>query len=130
MIDVNKVILIGRLGADPIQRTTKSGKHVSQLSIATSRRVYREVQNVSEPEYIDETQWHKVSVWGKQSEACQQYVKKGHAVYVEGSLRSHQYSDQGGVQRTGFEVYADTISFLGGAQGNSRGDVSENDLSN
>ncbi len=114
MKDINKVILVGRLGADPIQRYTKNGTPVVHFSVATSRRIFRESSEPSvEAAPTEETQWHRVVAWGRQGEACAQYIKKGHAVYVEGYLKSRQYDDKEGKSKTSFEVQVDTISFLG-----------------
>ena len=137
MKDVNKVIILGRLGADPIQRHTRTGTPVTNFSVATSRRFLQEEPKVIEdsssapdatltsepilsqtlaqastPTYTEETQWHKIVVWGKQGEACARYLKKGQPVYVEGLLRTHSYEDKGGAQRMSVEIQAETISFL------------------
>ncbi len=114
MKDINKIILLGRLGADPIQRQTKSGTPVVHFSVATSRRVVSEEAQTpnTEPTYKEETQWHRVVAWGKQGEACGQYLKKGNSVYVEGSLRSHSYEDKENGTKVSFEVHAETVSFL------------------
>jgi single-strand DNA-binding protein len=105
MKDVNKVILVGRLGADPVQKETKNGLAVASFSVATSRRGREEGET--------QTQWHKVVVWGKQAETCGTYLKKGHSVYVEGTMKSRKYEGKDGNPRTAFEVHADDISFLG-----------------
>jgi single-strand DNA-binding protein len=116
MRDVNKIILIGRLGADPIQRTTKNGNPVVNFSVATSRK-FKAAAGMEESEgdgrkWEEETQWHQVVVWGKQGEYCAEYLRKGHGVYLEGSLRSRQYEAKDGSQRTVFEVHADDVRFL------------------
>src|SRR5208283_2485198 len=97
MKDVNKVILLGRLGADPVQNETKNGLAVASFSVATSRKGRED----AEPQ----TQWHKVVAWGRQAEACGQYLKKGHAVYVAGMMKSRNYEAKDGSQRTSFEVH-------------------------
>jgi single-strand DNA-binding protein len=114
MKDVNKVILIGRLGADPIQRFTKAGTSVVHFSVATSRKIFREDADPSkEATWLDETQWHRVIAWGKRGEACFQYLKKGDALYVEGYIKSRNYNDQEGTSKTSFEIHAEDVSFLG-----------------
>ncbi len=115
MRDVNKMIILGRLGSDPIQRQTKTGLSVVHLSVATSRRTLAEgSQSATEgPQYLEETQWHKVVVWGKQGEACAQYLKKGNLVYIEGSIRSRNYEDKEGQRKVSFDIHAETVSFLG-----------------
>lgn len=112
MKDVNKMIVIGRLGATPIQRQTKSGTAVVHFSVATARRVQEGTPE--NPKYREETQWHRIVVWGKQGETCAQYLKKGNLVYVEGSIRSHNYEDKAGLTRLSFELHAETVNFLSG----------------
>lgn len=114
MKDVNKVILIGRLGMNPIQRETKNGTPVVNFSLATSRRVTSEAASGEGEEKTEVTQWHRIVAWGKQGEACARNLRKGASVYVEGSMRSHSYSDKEGKQKLSFEVYAENVSFLGG----------------
>jgi len=107
MRNINKAIIVGHLGADPIQRETKKGTPVVQFPVATTHRI-----KVNEGEFNDETQWHQVVVWGKRGLACSQFLKKGNAVYVEGEMRSHQYEAKDGQSRMAFEVHADDVSFL------------------
>ena len=115
MKDVNKVILIGRLGADPIQRETKSGTSVVHFPMATSRK-FREGAEGEGETSREETQWHRVVAWGKQGEVCAQYLRKGQPVYVEGMIRSRKYDGKDGVGRVAFEVHADNVSFLNGGR--------------
>ena len=113
MRDVNKVILVGRLGADPVQRSTRSGTCVAHFPLATGRRVRKEGD--AEGEYTgEETQWHDVVAWGREGENCAQFLKKGNLAFVEGSIRSHRYEGKDGVERTSFEIHADSVSFLPG----------------
>ncbi|MCM2279661.1 MAG: single-stranded DNA-binding protein [Oligoflexia bacterium] len=115
MKDVNKVILIGRLGSDPIQRETKSGVAVVHFPLATSRRLKE-----GDQESTEETQWHRIVAWGKQGELCAQYLKKGQTVFVEGSMRSHKYETKSGDARMSFEVHLENVSFLSGGGGGNR----------
>ncbi|MFZ9595426.1 MAG: single-stranded DNA-binding protein [Bdellovibrionia bacterium] len=122
MKDVNKVILVGRLGGDPIQRQTKNGYPVTHFSLATSRKIPRTgdsdpsnleaLQAPTPPCLSQETQWHKIVVWGKQAQACAQFLRKGHSVYVEGMIRSHSYENKEGSKQTSFEIHSETVSFL------------------
>lgn len=116
MKDVNKIILIGRLGADPILRETKSGAVVVHFPVATSRRVKGTEPSDSEDgkTFVEETQWHRIVAWGPQGEACAQYLKKGQQVYVEGSVLSRKYEGKDKTERMSFEVIAENVSFLGG----------------
>ena len=113
MIDVNKVILVGRLGADPVRRTTKTGLSVTNFSIATSyRRMQKDaVMEDGEIPMVDQTQWHRVVAWGKLGEYCARTLKKGSPVYVEGTFRSHTYNKDG-IERMSFEVHSETISMI------------------
>jgi single-strand DNA-binding protein len=109
MSGVNKVILIGNLGRDPELRYTQGGMARCNLNVATTR-TYTNRSN----EKVDETEWHRVVVWGKQAESCNQYLAKGRQVYVEGRLRTHDYEDKDGTKRWMTEVVAETVQFLGG----------------
>lgn len=110
MKDVNKVTLMGRLGADPILRQTKNGNPVAQFSIATSRKIKGKAE--APDELVEKTQWHKVVAWGKVADSCSKYLKKGNAVYVEGMIQSHKYQDSEGQERLSFEVVAQDVSFI------------------
>ncbi len=118
MKDINKAILIGRLGSDPIQRQTKSGVPVTHFSVATTRRILKdrgdETSTETETSPIEETQWHRIVAWGRQAEACSHYLKKGNSVYIEGQMRSHTYENKEGKSNLCFEIQAETVSFLGG----------------
>jgi single-strand DNA-binding protein len=87
---LNKVMLIGNLGADPEVRDTPSGATVANLRIATTEK-----WKSKDGERQEETQWHSVSFWGKQAEIAQQYLHKGSKVFVEGSIRYRQYEHEG-----------------------------------
>lgn len=109
MAGVNKVILIGNLGRDPELRYTQGGTAVCQLNIATTR-TYTNKSN----ERVEETEWHRVVVWSKQAEMCNQYLSKGRQVYIEGRLQTRNYEDKEGIKRYTTEVVADRVQFLGG----------------
>ena len=123
MSGVNKVILVGRLGADPEVRQLTSGKSVCQLSLATSESwVDRDGQRQ------EKTEWHRIVVWGKMAEVCGKHLAKGRQVYVEGRLQTRSWEDQQGQKRYTTETVANTVQFLGSAgdrasssQGNSYG---------
>ena len=116
MAGVNKVILIGNLGRDPEIRYTQGGSAVCNLSLATTRS-YNNRNN----ERVEETEWHRVVVWGKQAEFCNQYLSKGRQVYIEGRLQTRNYEDKDGIKRYSTEVVADTVQFLGGRGGGGGG---------
>lgn len=121
MKDLNKVLLIGRLGNDPIRRETKTGRPVANFSLATSRLVSdgEPVEEGEEPGKREETDWHSVVVWGRQAEVCYQFLRKGRMVYVEGALRRRSYTNKDGQQRISYEVHADSVGFLNGFGGSS-----------
>jgi single-strand DNA-binding protein len=108
MRDLNKVFLVGRLGADPVQGETKAGRAVASFSMATSKRVTPEGGG----EAVQKTVWHRVVSWGRQAETSALYLKKGALVLVEGTLKTHEYTDAGGQLRHRTEVHADHVTFL------------------
>lgn len=110
MASVNKVILIGNLGADPEKKYTGSGQAVCNLRLATSER-----WNDKEGNKQERTEWHRVIVFGPQAENCEKYLAKGRQVYIEGSIRTRQWEDQQGQTRYITEVIAQRVQFLGGA---------------
>ncbi|MBI4124701.1 MAG: single-stranded DNA-binding protein [Deltaproteobacteria bacterium] len=115
MASVNKVILVGNLGADPEKRYMGSGQAVCNLRMATSERWTDKQGNKQE-----RTEWHRVVVYGPQAENCEKYLSKGRQVYVEGSIRTRQWEDQEKKTRYTTEVIAQRVQFLGGAPGGAR----------
>ena len=115
MAGVNKAIILGHLGRDPELKYMQSGQPVCKLNIATSRK-YTNKNN----EAVEETEWHRVSVWGKQAEHCNNYLTKGRQVYVEGRLRTSSY-DKDGQKHYTTEIVADTVQFIGGREGGAEG---------
>ena len=112
---INKVILIGRLGADTELKYTPSGVAVASFNIATN-------ENWKDKDGGDQekTDWHRIVAWRKLAEICGEYCKKGQLVYIEGKLQTRSWDDKNGVKRYTTEVVADTMQLLG-----SRGDRSE-----
>jgi single-strand DNA-binding protein len=104
---INKVILIGNLGQAPESRHTQTGTAVASLSLATTRKWKDKSGSLQE-----ETEWHKVSAWGKTAEFCAQYLTKGSKVYVEGRLQTRKWQDKDGNDRYTTEVVADTVQNL------------------
>lgn len=105
---INKVILIGNLGRDPEEHTANSGNIVTQLSLATSRRVKQ-----TDGSYGDEVEWHRVVCFGKTAEIASDYLSKGRQIYVEGRLRTRKYADKQGVERWVTEVICEQLKMLG-----------------
>ena len=113
---VNKVILIGNAGADPELRYTPGGSAVSNFSIATN-----ESWTNSSGERQERTEWHRIVVWGRLAEICNQYLRKGSKVYIEGKLQTSSWEGQDGVKRYTTEVVARDMQLL-----DSRGDMDGN----
>jgi single-strand DNA-binding protein len=109
---VNKVILVGHLGADPDMRYTPSGQGVCELRVATS-----ESWNDKNGQRQERTEWHRVVVWGKRAEVCSKYLAKGRQVYIEGRIQTRNYDDKEGNKRYITEVIAADVQFLGGGKG-------------
>jgi single-strand DNA-binding protein len=108
MAGVNKVILVGNLGADPEVRYTASGTAVAKFRIATTERFTDKEGNRQE-----RTEWHRVVAWRKLAEICGQYLSKGKQVYIEGKIRNDTW-EKDGVKQYSYEIVADTMQMLGG----------------
>ncbi|MBJ6761322.1 single-stranded DNA-binding protein [Myxococcaceae bacterium JPH2] len=106
---VNKVILIGNLGADPEVRFTPGGQAVANFRIATS-----ESWNDKNGQKQERTEWHRIVVWGKLAELCGEYLKKGRQCYVEGRLQTREWTDKENRKNYTTEVVATSVTFLGG----------------
>ena len=105
---LNKVQLIGNLGADPDLRYTPSNRPVCNLSLATS-----ETWNDKEGQKQERTEWHRCQVWGDLAETCEKYLSKGKQVYVEGKLQTRKWQDKQGMDRYTTEIVVDKVVFLG-----------------
>ena len=116
MASVNKAIILGNLGKDPELRHTQGGKAVCTLRVATN-----EVWTDQAGERKERTEWHTIVVWGRQAENCNQYLKKGRSVYVEGRLSTRKWQDKEGHDRYSTEVVADRVQFVGGGKGEGAG---------
>ena len=114
MRDMNKSILVGRLGKDPIRNELPKGGVIVRFPMATSKRVPKPGEN-GETGFVEETTWHNISVWGNQAENCHKFLKKGSTVFVEGSTRNSVYQTKDGQKRYWAEVRAEVVSFLGNA---------------
>jgi single-strand DNA-binding protein len=125
MTGVNKVIIIGRMGADPEVKTVTGGNTVARLSVATS-----ENWKDREGQKQERTEWHKIVVWGKLAELCGKYLSKGRQVYVEGRLQTRSWEDQQGQKKYTTEIVANTVQFLGGGQQASQDRGQDNEFGN
>lgn len=112
MASVNKVILVGNLGRDPEIRYMPSGEPVANITIATSSK-YKNKSG----ELVEETEWHRVSFFGKLAEIAGQYLKKGRSVYVEGRLKTRKYTDKDGIEKYATDIVANEMQMLGSREG-------------
>ena len=112
MASVNKVILIGNLGADPESRFAPSGDAICNIRLATTETW----RDKSTGERREATEWHRVAFFGKLAEIAGQYLRKGSQVYIEGSLRTRKWQDQSGQDRYTTEIRADEMKMLGSRQ--------------
>ena len=108
---INKVILIGRLGKDPEERTTANGTRISNFSVATD--------NYNGNNGEKTTEWHRVVVFGKTAEQCNQYLRKGRLVCVEGSLKTRAWEKSPGEKQYFTDVVASRVTFLGSRDGSA-----------
>jgi single-strand DNA-binding protein len=113
MASINKVIIIGNLGKDPEVRYMPSGSAICNVTVATSRQW----KNKESGERMEETEWHRVSLFDRQAEVAGEYLKKGSSVYFEGRLKTRKWTDKEGVERYTTEIIADVMQLLGSRQG-------------
>jgi single-strand DNA-binding protein len=114
---INKVILIGNLGADPETRAMPSGTTVANLRVATSES-WRDKQTGEQQE---RTEWHRVALFGRLAEVAGEYLRKGSQVYIEGSLRTRKWQDKQGNERYSTEIIGNDLQMLGGRGGAGAG---------
>ena len=110
MAGVNKVILVGRLGADPEVRYTNTGTPVANFNVATSTNF-----TDKSGERTERTEWHRIVAFGKLGEICGEYLAKGKQVYIEGRLQTRDWEDRDGNKRKTTEIVANTMQMLGSA---------------
>jgi single-strand DNA-binding protein len=113
MASVNKVIIVGNLGADPETRYLPSGEAVANIRVATTE-TWKDKQSGEKKEA---TEWHRISFFGRLAEIAGEYLKKGSQVYVEGSLRTRKWQDKDGQDRYTTEIRGDVMKMLGRREG-------------
>ncbi|MGI4848278.1 MAG: single-stranded DNA-binding protein [Janthinobacterium lividum] len=113
MASVNKVIIVGNLGRDPETRYMPSGDAMTTIAVATTDSW----KDKTTGEKKEQTEWHRITFFGKLAEIAGQYLKKGSQVYVEGSLRTRKYTDKDGVEKYATDIKADSMQMLGSRQG-------------
>ena len=114
---VNKVILIGNLGADPETKSMPSGMQVANIRLATSESFKDKQTN----EWQERTEWHNVAMFGRLAEVAGEYLRKGSKVYIEGKLRTRKWQDKQGNDRYSTEVIANEMQMLDGRGGGAGG---------
>ena len=113
MASVNKVILVGNLGADPETRYLPSGEAVTNIRVATTDRW----KDKASGEMKEATEWHRIAFFGRLAEIAGEFLKKGSQVYVEGSLRTRKWQDKEGQDRYSTEIRGDVMQMLGSRAG-------------
>jgi len=113
-MSVNKVILLGRLGQDPELKYTPGGSPVCNFSLATT-----ESWTDKSGQKQEKTEWHRIVVWGKLAELCNQYLAKGRQAFLEGRLQTRSWDDKDGNKRYTTEILASTVQFIGGPSANT-----------
>ena len=106
---INKVILVGNVGADPEVRTTESGVKVARVRLATTERIYNRQTN----ENTELTEWHTITLWRGLADVVDRYVRKGSQLYIEGRLRTREWTDKDNIKRYTTEIMADEMKLLG-----------------
>jgi single-strand DNA-binding protein len=113
MASVNKVILVGNLGADPETRYQPSGESITNIRVATTDRW----KDKASGEMKEATEWHRVAFFGRLAEISGEYLKKGSQVYIEGRIRTRKYQDKDGNERYSTEIIGDRMQMLGSRAG-------------
>ncbi|MCL2562354.1 MAG: single-stranded DNA-binding protein [Rikenellaceae bacterium] len=114
---INKVILVGNVGIDPEVRTLENGTKVARVRLATTERIY----NRQTQESKEHTEWHTVTLWRGLADVADRFVRKGSQLYIEGRLRSREWTDDTGAKRYATEVVADDMKLLGRRSDNPAG---------
>jgi len=122
MASVNRVFIMGNLGADPELRQTANQFSVATLNVAT-KEFKGGGQGAERQEF---TEWHRVVVWGRQAENCSKFLSKGRPVFIEGRLQTRSWDDKNGVKRYTTEIVANNVQFLGSSTGATRTNENQN----
>ena len=118
MSSLNKVMLLGRLGKDPEIRYTAQQMPVCTFSLATGER-----RKDASGQWVEQTEWHNIVVWGKTGENCHKFIKKGREVFIEGRIQTRKWQDKEGRDRYTTEIVALNVQFLGSGKGVARDDA-------
>lgn len=112
---INKVILVGNVGAEPEVRSLESGVKVARVRLATTERIFNRQTN----ETTEHTEWHSITLWRGLAEVADKYIHKGSQLYIEGRLRNREW-EKDGIKQTGVEIVADDMKLLGRRQEGSQ----------
>ena len=112
MASINKVTIVGNLGSDPEVRFLPSGEAVANVALATSSKYKNKAG-----ELVEETEWHRVTFFGKLAEIVGEYLKKGRSIYIEGRLKTRKYTDKDGAEKYATDIIANEMQMLGGREG-------------
>lgn len=112
---INKVILVGNVGADPEVKTLENGVKMARLRLATTEKLFNKEKN----EYVDNTEWHNVTLWRGLADVADRYIHKGSQLYIEGKIRTREYTKDGAKCYT-TEIIGDELKLLGKREGVSQ----------
>jgi single-strand DNA-binding protein len=118
---INKVILLGRLGKDPVVRRLDNGRVVANVTLATNDHYTKDGQR------LESTEWHNLEMWDKQAETAEKYLKKGSLLYVEGKIRTDRYTDAEGQERQTRKIRVNNFQMMGSLLSSRSDDSSKND---
>ncbi|MFM1762344.1 MAG: hypothetical protein RLZZ512_134 [Bacteroidota bacterium] len=118
---INKVILLGRLGKDPVVRRLDNGRVVANVTLATNDYYTKDGQR------LESTEWHNLEMWDKQAETAEKYLKKGSLLYVEGKIRTDRYTDAEGQERQTRKIRVNNFQMMGSLLSSRSDDASKND---
>ena len=127
---INKVILLGRLGKDPVVRRLDNGRGVANVTLATNDYYTKDGQR------LESTEWHNLEMWDKQAETAEKYLKKGSLLYVEGKIRTDRYTDAEGQERQTRKIRVNNFQMMGsllasrseeGSRSDAQGDTNATD---
>jgi single-strand DNA-binding protein len=118
---INKVILLGRLGKDPVVRRLDNGRVVANVTLATNDHYTKDGQR------LESTEWHNLEMWDKQAETAEKYLKKGSLLYVEGKIRTDRYIDAEGQERQTRKIRVNNFQMMGSLLSSRSDDASKND---
>jgi single-strand DNA-binding protein len=117
MAGVNKVILIGNLGADPEMKYLEGGAVIARFNMATSETYTKN------GERITQTEWHRIELWDNLAKIAEQYLKKGDTAYIEGKIRTEEWQDKDGNNRTTLRIRGSNLTLLGGRRNEASGET-------